>query len=129
MNCTGIVDWIRGQAQALSDEAVVLAMIEAVNMRDFDALDTLIASDVTRRSGATPGVNVASLDDFKAFLHQDLAGVPDAQQQVNVIFSGGGWVAVHETYRGTQTGRWGRFRRAANLWSFRSLVFSGSRMD
>jgi steroid delta-isomerase-like uncharacterized protein len=105
----GIVDRIRGQARELSDEAVVLAMINAVNMRDFDALDTLIAPDVTRRSGATPGVNVASLDDFKAFLYQDLAGVPDAQQEVNVIFSGGGWVAVHETYRGTQTGQMGPF--------------------
>jgi predicted ester cyclase len=104
-----VVDRIRGEAQGQSDEAVVLAMIEAVNARDFDALDTLIAADVTRRSGATPGVIVASLDDFKAFLHQDLAGVPDAQQEVHVIFSGGGWVAVHATYRGTQDGQMGPF--------------------
>jgi predicted ester cyclase/ketosteroid isomerase-like protein len=104
-----VVDRIRGQVQGRSNEAVVLAMIEAVNARDFDALDTLIAADVTRRSGATPGVNVASLDDFKAFLYQDLAGVPDAQQEVNVIFSGDGWVAVHETYRGTQDGQMGPF--------------------
>jgi ketosteroid isomerase-like protein len=103
------VDRIRGEQQGRDAEAVVLAMIAAVNSRDFDALDTLIAPDVTRRSGATPGVTVTSLDDFKAFLHQDLAGVPDAQQEVNVIFSGGGWVAVHENYRGTQTGQMGPF--------------------
>jgi predicted ester cyclase len=104
-----VVNRIRGEAQGQSDEAVVLAMIEALNARDFDALDTLIAADVTRRSGATPGVIVASLDDFKAFLYQDLAGVPDAQQEVHVIFSGGGWVAVHATYRGTQDGQMGPF--------------------
>ena len=104
-----VVDRIRGQAQGRSDEAVVLAMIEAVNARDFDALDSLIAPDVIRRSGATPGVTVASLEDFKAFLHQDLAAVPDAQQEVNAIFSGGGWVAVHATYRGTQDGQMGPF--------------------
>jgi len=103
------VDRIRGEQQGQDDEAVVLAMIAAVNTRDFDALDTLIAADVIRRSGATPELTITSLDGFKAFLHQDLAGVPDAQQEVNVIFSGGGWVAVHETYRGTQTGQMGPF--------------------
>ncbi|MEE8362252.1 MAG: nuclear transport factor 2 family protein [Gemmatimonadales bacterium] len=103
------VDRIRGEQQGRDNEAVVLAMIAAVNGRDFDALDTLIAADVTRRSGATPELTITSLDGFKAFLHQDLAGVPDAQQEVNVIFSGGGWVAVHETYRGTQTGQMGPF--------------------
>lgn len=103
------VDRIRGDQLARDNEAVVLAMIAAVNGRDFDALDTLIAADVTRRSGATPGVSVTSLDEFKAFLHQDLAAVPDAQQEVNEIFSGGDWVAVHATYRGTQDGRMGAF--------------------
>lgn len=104
-----VVDRIREGQKAADNEAVVLAMIAAVNARDFDALDTLIATDVTRRSGATPGVTVASLNDFKAFLHQDLAGVPDAQQEVSVIFSGGDWVAVHATYRGTQSGQMGPF--------------------
>lgn len=103
------VDRIRGDQLARDNEAVVLAMIAAVNGRDFAALDTLIAADVTRQSGATPGVSVTSLDEFKAFLHQDLAGVPDAQQEVNAIFSGGGWVAVHATYRGTQDGQMGPF--------------------
>jgi predicted ester cyclase len=92
-----------------TSEDVVLRMIEAVNTRDFDALDGLIASDVRRHSGATPDVKVESLDDFKAFLYQDLAGVPDARQEVNQIFSDGPMVAVHVTYRGTQTGQMGPF--------------------
>lgn len=92
-----------------SSEAVVLQMIDAVNARDFDALDDLIAADVHRYSGATPDVAVRSLADFKAFLHQDLAGVPDAVQDVNQIFSNGPMVAVHVTYKGTQSGPMGPF--------------------
>jgi len=95
--------------QSRTSEDVVLGMIEAVNTRNFDALDDFIAADVRRYSGATPDVKVESLDDFKAFLHQDLAGVPDAQQEVNQIFSDGPMVAVHVTYRGTQTGQMGPF--------------------
>ena len=84
-------------------------MIEAVNTRDFDALDDLVSPTVRRYSGATPEVQVTSLDDFKAFLHADLAAVPDAMQEVNMIFSSGDMVAVHETYSGTQTGQMGPF--------------------
>jgi steroid delta-isomerase-like uncharacterized protein len=90
-------------------ESVVLAMIDAVNGRDFEALDTLVAADVHRYSGATPDVRVRSLDDFLAFLEADLAAVPDAHQEVNRIFSNGDMVAVHVTYSGTQTGPMGPF--------------------
>lgn len=102
-------DRIMGHERSLGNEAVVLAMAEAINQRDFEALDTLIAPDVVRRSGATPGLTITDLDGFKAFLRQDLSAVPDAQQEVNVTFSGGGWVAVHATYRGTQTGQMGPY--------------------
>jgi predicted ester cyclase len=92
------------EEQPPSSETVVLQMIDAVNARDFDALDGLVAADVRRYSGATPDVAVRSLADFKAFLHQDLAGVPDAVQEINQIFSNGPMVAVHVTYKGTQSG-------------------------
>ena len=97
------------EEQPPSSEAVVLQMIDAVNARDFDALDGLIAADVHRYSGATPDVAVRSLAEFKAFLHQDLVGVPDAVQEVNHIFSNGQMVAVHVTYKGTQSGPMGPF--------------------
>jgi steroid delta-isomerase-like uncharacterized protein len=90
-------------------KAVVLGMIEAVNDRDFDALDSFVAPDVRRHCGATPGVQIESLDNFKKFLHQDLAGVPDANQKVNFIFADERMVAVHVTYHGTQTGQIGPF--------------------
>jgi steroid delta-isomerase-like uncharacterized protein len=88
---------------------IVEAMTEAINVRNFDALDKLIATDVKRHCAATPGVNVTSLAEFKAFLEADLAACPDAQQTVNIIFSSGDMVAVHATYAGTQTGPMGPF--------------------
>lgn len=92
-----------------TNEEIVMRMIEAVNARDFDALDEVVSPTVRRYSGATPEVVVTNLDDFKAFLHADLAAVPDAIQKTNLIFSSGDMVAVHETYSGTQTGQMGPF--------------------
>jgi steroid delta-isomerase-like uncharacterized protein len=90
-------------------ETIVIRMIEAVNERDFDALDDLIAADVVRHCAATPDIDVRSLEEFKAFLHRDLASVPDAAQELNLIFSRGPLVAAHVTYRGTQDGQMGPF--------------------
>jgi len=92
-----------------ANEEVVLRMIEAINTRDFDALDDVVSPTVHRYSGATPEVQVTTLEEFKAFLHADLASVPDALQETNMIFSSGDMVAVHETYTGTQTGQMGPF--------------------
>ena len=92
-----------------ANEEIVMRMIEAVNARDFDALDEVVSPTVRRYSGATPEVHVTNLEEFKAFLHADLAAVPDAMQETNMIFSSGDMVAVHETYTGTQTGQMGPF--------------------
>jgi steroid delta-isomerase-like uncharacterized protein len=88
---------------------VVLAMVEAINARDFDALDTLVAPDVRRHSAATPDVEVRSLDDFKDFLRQDLSAIPDATMEVEQIFATDDMVAVRAMYSGTQTGPMGPF--------------------
>ncbi len=95
--------------QTEANKATVRAMVAAINARDFDALDTLVAADVQRHSAATAGVTVESLDEFKDFLRQDLSGVPDAQQEINLMLAEGDLVAGHVTYRGTQTGYWGPF--------------------
>ena len=84
-------------------------MIEAINERDFDALDDVVAEDVRRHSAATPGVEVKSLDDFKAFLKHDLAVIPDGSQEIHFMLSEDDRVAVYATYRGTQSGPMGPF--------------------
>lgn len=82
------------------NKEVVRRMIGAINARDFDTLDEVVAADVRRHSSATPGVEVKSLEELKAFLHQDLAAVPDAIQETRVMIAEGDLVAVREVYRG-----------------------------
>lgn len=91
------------------NKEIVRRMTEAINQRDFDALDGLVAADVKRHCAATPDVEVRSLEDFKAFLHQDLSAVPDAQQEIQQMLAEGDKVAARVIYRGTQTGPMGPF--------------------
>ena len=88
---------------------IVAAMTEAINQRDFDALDALVSADVVRHSAATPDVHVSNLDEFKAFLRADLAACPDAKQKIDIMFGSGDKVAVRAFYIGTQTGAMGPF--------------------
>lgn len=99
-------------AACTSDETernkeIVRRMTVAINERDFDALDALVAEDVHRHSAATPMITVENLDQFKEFLRQDLSAVPDAQQEINFMLAEDDLVAAHVTYRGTQTGQMG----------------------
>lgn len=96
-------------AQVEANKEVVRRFVAATNARDFDALDELVAPDVVRHSQSTPGVTVGSLDEFKAFLRQDLTAVPDAVQTLRMIVAEGDLVAVWANYAGTQTGPMGPF--------------------
>ena len=91
------------------NKALVRQMIEAVNARDLDGLDALVAANVVRHSNATPGVQIHSLTDFKAFLEQDLASFPDSRQEILSIIGEGDYVAVRVSYSGTQQGPFGVF--------------------
>jgi steroid delta-isomerase-like uncharacterized protein len=93
----------------LSNKEVVRRLIAAINNRDFDLLDELVAPDVVRHSQATAGVEVRSLEQFKEFLRQDLATFPDAQQQIHTIIGEGDKVALYLTLTGTQDGPAGPF--------------------
>jgi steroid delta-isomerase-like uncharacterized protein len=95
--------------QTERNKEIVRRMAEAINERDFDALDELVAQDIHRHSAATAGVTVENLDQFKEFLRQDLSAVPDAQQDVNLLLAENDLVAGRFTYRGTQTGQMGSF--------------------
>ena len=103
---SSVVPCMAGEAENVQ---VVTSMIEAVNQRDFDALETYISANVVRHSAATPGVKVSNLEEFVEFLKGDLAVCPDAQQEVEIIFGSGDKVAVRATYVGTQTGAMGPF--------------------
>lgn len=88
---------------------MVVAMTEAINSRDLNALDAFVSADVVRHSAATPGVVVTNIDEFRTFLEADFATVPDSVQIIDIIFGSGDYVAVRARYMGTQTGPMGPF--------------------
>ncbi len=95
--------------QETANAALVRQMIDALNHRDLDALDALIAPDIVRHCAATAGVTVHSLDDFKAFLRSDFATVPDSVITIEHLIAQDDLVAVHAIYAGTQKGPMGPF--------------------
>lgn len=92
-----------------ANKHVILRIAEAINTRDFEALDELVSPNVRRHSAATPNVKVENLEQFKSFLKQDIATCPDSRQEINMILAEGNLVAMHATYLGTQTGPMGPF--------------------
>ena len=96
-------------ADEVENVRIATAMMDAINARDLDALDELIAPNVLRHSAATAGVVVTNLSEFKAFLETDFATVSDSIQKIDVIFGGGDYVAVRARYIGTQDGPMGPF--------------------
>lgn len=97
------------EAQTSANKALVERFVAAINERDFEALDELVAPDVARHSPSTPGVTVTNRDELKAFLRQDLIGVPDAVQEIRMMVAEGDKVAVWANYSGTQDGPLGPF--------------------
>jgi steroid delta-isomerase-like uncharacterized protein len=91
------------------NKAVIRRFWEAMNSRQLDALDELIASDVVRHCPATPGVEVRSLVQLKDFLRQDTSVFPDSVQTITHLVAEGNLIAVWATYEGTQRGPMGPF--------------------
>lgn len=97
---------IAGEADNIQ---VVTAMVDAINDRDLDRLDRVVAADIVRHSEATPGVTVTGLDEFKDFLLADFSSVPDSVITIDIIFGNSSYVALRAVYSGTQTGPVGPF--------------------
>jgi steroid delta-isomerase-like uncharacterized protein len=83
--------------------------VDAINDRNWSALDDLIAPDYIRHCQATPDVKLNSLEDFKQFLKQDAATFPDSRMTIQHLIAEGNLVAFYCTYVGTQKGRMGPF--------------------
>lgn len=92
-----------------SNEEVVRRFIGAINDRQLDALDELVQADMIRHSQATPGLQITSLEQLKAFLEADFEAIPDSRQVVHLLVAEGDYVAVWVTYSGTQEGPMGPF--------------------
>ena len=91
------------------NKALVRRFGDAMNARRWDLLDEIVAPDFVRHCQATPGVDVRSLQAFKAFVRDDTATFPDSVQTLRHIVADGDFVAVWLTYEGTQRGPMGPF--------------------
>ncbi|MCH7724167.1 MAG: ester cyclase [Bacteroidetes bacterium] len=96
-------------AQSDKNKEIVIRMIDAINDRNYDFLDDLIAPDMVRHSQATPNLNIRSLDEFRAFLKEDLKTFPDSYITTEMLIAEGDKVAGYFTYTGTQKGAMGPF--------------------
>ena len=82
---------------------------EAMNTRQLDLLDDVIAPNFVRHCQATPHLDIRSLEQFKDFLRQDVATFPDNIQTFTHVVAEGDFVGVWATYEGTQMGQMGPF--------------------
>jgi steroid delta-isomerase-like uncharacterized protein len=89
------------------NKSVVQRFGEALNSRNLDLLDELVAPDFVRHCQATPWTQIRSLDDFKRFLQEGWAAVPDERTTPRFLVAEGEYVAVYLSYGGTHTGQWG----------------------
>ena len=97
--------------QTTSEENKVLVrrFEEAMNTRQLDLLDDLIAPNFVRHCQATPHLDIRSLEQYKEFLRQDVATFPDNIQTFTHVVAEGDFVGVWATYEGTQMGQMGPF--------------------
>jgi predicted ester cyclase len=96
-------------AQMDKNKEIAMQMINAINDRNYDMLDEVIAPDIVRHCQATPNVNIHSLDEFKDFLKVDVKTFPDSYITTEMLIAEGDMVAGYFTYSGTQKGAMGPF--------------------
>ena len=91
------------------NKALIRRFWDAMNNRQLDLLDQLLAPDVVRHCEATPGLVVRNREQVKDFLRQDTAVFPDSIQTLRHLVAEGDFVAVWAGYEGTQNGPMGPF--------------------
>lgn len=95
--------------QAEYSKQQFLRGIEAINAKNFEALNDLVTTNFVRHCQATPDVKVNCLDDFKNYLRQDSATFPDSRLTIDHVVAEGDFLAFHGTYVATQKGPMGPF--------------------
>ena len=96
-------------AQPNVNKEIAAQMINAINERNYDMLDEVIAPDIVRHCQATPNLNISSLAEFKEFLKVDGKTFPDSHITTEILIAEGDMVAGYFTYSGTQEGAMGPF--------------------
>jgi len=106
-----------------ANKALFVEMTDAINARQLDRLDALVAANLVRHSQATPNVQGTNLSEFKDFLRQDFDAVPDSRQEIEMMVADGNMLAAYVNYRGTQTGPLGPFPPSGKEIDLRFIGF------
>lgn len=104
------------------NKAIVRAFVEAVNARDWPALDALVAAEFVRHSGAGGQPGVGSRDDLVRFLRSECDTFPDAHEQLEDLVAEGDRVAARHRFTGTQHGALGRYPPSGKVMTADYLV-------
>lgn len=96
-------------ASAAEMRSLVQRLEDAMNKRELDKLDAIVAENFVRHCEATPHLDIRNLDGFKAFLRDDAAAFPDNVQTFTHIAAENDLVGVFATYEGTHLGPLGPF--------------------
>ena len=96
-------------AQPDKNKEIATQMINAINDRDYDMLDEVIAPDLVRHCQATPDINIKSLEEMKEFLKGDLKVFPNSHIDIEMLIAEGDLVAGLFTFAATQEGAMGPF--------------------
>ena len=97
---------------------IITEFFDAMNDRELDRLDAIVATDFVRHCQATPDVTVENLDDFKAFLEAYTAVFPDNVQTPTHVAVAGDLIGVFATYEGTHLGPFGPFEATGKSATF-----------
>ena len=89
--------------------AMIAEFFDAMNVRELDRLDAIVAANFVRHCEPTPDVKVQSLDDFKGFLEGFTAAFPDNVQTPVLVACDGELIGLYATYEGTHLGQFGPF--------------------
>ena len=96
-------------SQLERNKAVVGQLLEAINTRNYDLLDEIVAPNFVRHCQATPDIHVKSRSELKQYLQSDLKVFPDSRIKLDMIIAEGNMIAGYFTYTATQQGPMGSF--------------------
>lgn len=89
------------------NKEIVRAFADAINARDWDRLDRLVAPDFVRHSHSAAPVH--GRDELQRYLRSEFDIFPDGQETIEDILAEGDRVAVRHGFSGTQHGRMGPY--------------------
>ena len=86
------------------NKTLVRRFAVATRELDYPVLDSIVAPDVVRHSQSTPGLEITSLAELKAYLERDNAAIDGARVDFDILIAEGDNVAFYGEFTGTQVG-------------------------